>query len=64
MNSKNTETHALIIAYDVSHDTDNCVLIIGRMGSRSGEIDIVNAFQGDEARELYNNLITKKEINK
>lgn len=61
MNSGNAETHALIIAYDDSHDTDNCVLIIGRRDLRSGVIYINNVFQGDEARELYNNLIIERE---
>lgn len=63
MTLENHTTTSLIIGYDVSHTSDNKVLVIGKRGP-SGSVEIVNAFQGDEAEELYNNLITKKEINK
>lgn len=63
MTFENHTTTSLIIGYDISHTSDNKVLVIGKRGP-SGSIEIVNAFQGDEAEELYNNLITKKEINK
>lgn len=63
MTLENHTTTSLIIGYDVSHTSDNKVLVIGKRGPK-GSIEIVNAFQGDEAEELYNNLITKKEINK
>lgn len=35
------------------------VLIIGRKGKEK-EIDIINAFQGEEATELYQKLTMKK----
>lgn len=60
---ENHTTTSLIIGYDISHTSDNKVLVVGKRGP-SGSVEIVNAFQGDEAEELYNNLITKKEINK
>lgn len=63
MTLENHTTTSLIIGYDISHTSDNKVLVIGKRGP-SGSVEIVNAFQGDEAEELYNNLITKKEINK
>lgn len=63
MTLENHTTTSLIIGYDISHTSDNKVLVIGKRGPK-GSIKIVNAFQGDEAEELYNNLITKKEINK
>lgn len=63
MTLENHTTTSLIIGYDVSHTSDNKVLVVGKRGPK-GSIEIVNAFQGDEAEELYNNLITKKEINK
>lgn len=63
MTLENHTTTSLIIGYDISHTSDNKVLVIGKRGPK-GSIEIVNAFQGDEAEELYNNLITKKEINK
>ena len=63
MTLENHTTTSLIIGYDISHTSDNKVLVVGKRGPK-GSIEIVNAFQGDEAEELYNNLITKKEINK
>ena len=36
------------------------VLIVGRRGKEL-EIDIVNAFKGDEAKELYQRLTGKEE---
>ena len=62
MTLENHTTTSLIIGYDIGHTSDNKVLVIGKRGPK-GSIEIVNAFQGDEAEELYNNLITKKEIN-
>ena len=44
-------------------EKDTGVLIVGRKRKDHGT-DIVNAFQGEEALELYKKLITKKgEIN-
>ena len=63
MTLENHTTTSLIIGYDISHTSDNKVLVIGKRGP-SGSVEIVNAFQGDEAEELYNNLITKQENKK
>ena len=63
MTLENHTTTSLIIGYDISHTSDNKVLVIGKRGP-SGSVEIVNAFQGDEAEELYNKLITKKENKK
>ena len=63
MTLENHTTTSLIIGYDISHTSDNKLLVIGKRGP-TGSVEIVNAFQGDEAEELYNKLITKKEINK
>ena len=41
-------------------DKDTGVLIVGRK-RKNQSIDIINAFQGDEALELYNKLVTQKE---
>ena len=41
-------------------DKDTGVLIVGRK-RKNQSIEIVNAFQGDEALELYNKLVTQKE---
>lgn len=41
-------------------DKDTGVLVVGRQ-RKNQSIEIVNAFQGDEALELYKKLVTKKE---
>ena len=43
-------------------DKDTGVFIVGRQ-RKNQSIEIVNAFQGDEALELYKKLVTKKEQN-
>lgn len=43
-------------------EKDNGVLVVGRQ-RKNQSIEIVNAFQGNEALELYKKLVTKKEKN-
>lgn len=43
-------------------DKDTGVLIVGRKRINQSP-EVINAFQGKEAVELYNKLITKKEEN-
>ena len=43
-------------------DKDTGVLVVGRK-RKNQSIEIINAFQGDEALELYNKLVTQKEKN-
>lgn len=50
---------SLIIGISFANGDDTGVLIVGRQGSKG--IDIINAFMGEEALEIYNKLITKKE---
>lgn len=52
------ENH-IIIRVDSTNKNDNIIMTVGRI-RRDHHIDIVNVFQGDEARELYEKLITKK----
>lgn len=54
----NNITDSIIIGYDQS-ENDNTVLIVGRKRPNQS-VDIINAFQGEEAKELYERLITKK----
>lgn len=50
---------SLLIGFDSTNGKDNTVLIVGR--KTPGEIvEVVNAFQGEEAIELYKKLTTKK----
>lgn len=41
-------------------DKDTGVLVVGRK-RKNQSIEIVNAFQGDEALELYKKLVAQKE---
>ena len=41
-------------------EKDKGVLVVGRK-RKNQSIEIVNAFQGDEALELYKKLVTQKE---
>ena len=41
----------------ISFTGESKVAIVGRQ--KNGKMDIVNAFQGEEAQELYMKLITK-----
>ena len=50
----------LIIGYDFTNGKDVGVLIIGRKEPNE-QIEIINAFQGTEAIEMYRKLITPKE---
>ena len=48
----------LLVAIDF-HDPDHGVLVVGRKKPKQA-IEIVNAFQDEEALELYKKLVTKK----
>lgn len=52
----------LLVSVDFTQGEDTGVLIVGRQ--RKGKVDIVNAFQGQEAIDIYKKLITvkKKEV--
>ena len=56
---RNIVSDTLLVGVDFTNGPDADVLIVGR--KKEGEaIDIVNSFQGQEARDLYAKLITKK----
>ena len=50
---------SLLIGVDFTNGEDVGVLIVGRKHPNQS-VDIINAFQGKEAEELYNKLIGKK----
>lgn len=52
-------SESLIIGVDFTRGVDTGVLIVGRKKPNQA-VDIINAFQGEEARELYERLITVK----
>lgn len=52
----------LLVSVELTQGEDAGVLIVGRQ--KNGKVDIVNAFQGQEAIDIYEKLITanKKEV--
>ena len=52
-------TDTLLVSIDLSTNGDNAVLLVGRK-RKNETVDIVNAFQGEEAVELYKRLTTVK----
>lgn len=53
---------AFIVSWDYSHGKDKMVLIVGKQ-IKAGNVEIVNAFQGEEAHDIYEKLTTvKKEV--
>ena len=48
---------SIIVGYDFTNGEDKDVLIVGE--KKGVEIDIINAFEGEEARELYLKLVTQ-----
>lgn len=53
-------TGSIIVAFDYKADADNAVLIVGQKTPKK-DIQIINAFQGEEAKELWKKLIVKEE---
>lgn len=50
---------SVVVSVDFSNKNDTGVMIVGRKRMNQS-MEIINAFQGDEARELYEKLITTK----
>ena len=50
---------SLIVAWDFSHNGDDHILLVGRKNPME-DVDVINAFQGKEAHDIYEKLITKK----
>ena len=53
-------TSSLIIGYDHTHGEDKAVLIVGEK-KKGQNVDIINAFAGKEANDLWAKLTTKKQ---
>ena len=53
----------LLVSVEFTQGEDAGILIVGRQ--KNGKVDIVNAFQGQEAIDIYEKLIAanKKEVN-
>lgn len=50
---------SVVVSVDFSNKNDTGVMLVGRKRMNQS-MEIINAFQGDEARELYKKLITTK----
>lgn len=53
------KTGSLIIGYNFSKDENNGILIVGTR-TKGQNTDIVNVFQGKEAKDIFERLITVK----
>lgn len=51
-------TESLLIGFDSTNGEDNTVLIVSRKRPNES-VEIINAFQGEEAEELYKKLVEK-----
>lgn len=49
---------SVIVSWDFSHG-DEGVLIVGRKKTKV-DVEVINAFQGKEARDIYEKLTTRK----
>lgn len=49
---------AVIVSWDFSHSKDKDILLVGKQNK--GVVSVINAFQGQEAREIYEKLLPKE----
>ena len=50
----------MTVSVDFSNKNDTGVMVVGRKRMNQS-VEIINAFQGEEAKELYKRLTTKKD---
>ena len=55
-------SEAVVVSIDYSESEDNGILLVGRKKGK-GPIEIINAFHGPEALDIYKKLVTAKESN-
>lgn len=53
----------ILVSVDFANNDDEGVLIVGRKRMNQS-VEVINAFQGKETKELYKKLITKKDGDK
>lgn len=51
-------TGSVIVSWNFSHGKDKSILLVG--SQKNGKVEIVNAFQGKEAEDIYKKLTTKR----
>lgn len=57
---KNVTAECILVSYDNSIGHDRSIMIVGRQ-HKNKPVEILNAFQDEEADELWRKLLTKKE---
>lgn len=50
---------AVIVSWDFSHGEDKAILLVGSKTPKA-DVEVINAFQGQEALDIYKKLTTKK----
>lgn len=55
----NNTSGAVIVSWDFSHSPDKHILLVGRKTPRA-DVEVINAFQGKEAHDIYEKLVTVK----
>lgn len=50
---------SIIVAYDNAAGEDKAILLVGKKNPKQ-DVAIINAFQGEEATELWKKLTTKE----
>ena len=53
-------TDSILVGFDDTDGKDKCVLIVGRK-THGKAVNIINALQGEEARELWKKPTEKRE---
>lgn len=54
-------TEVLLVSFDLTHGEKNRMCIVGMKEGDAGAVTIVNAFQGQEAEDIFKLLTTVKE---
>ena len=55
-------TDSVIVSWDFSHGKDVGVLIVGNQ--KNGQVEVINAYQGEESYDLYRRLTVQKKNQK
>ena len=53
-----TSTDSVIVAFDYKAYTDKALLLVGKQDPKRG-VQIINVFDGEEAKELWKKLTAK-----
>ena len=48
---------AVIVSWDLSNGPDKAILLVGKQAN--GKVEVINAYQGKEALEIYEKLTRK-----